>query len=146
MKMIDIPPVWLAVFAGLAYWQGRLLPTDWIAYGDKIGAGLVIIGLLLMTAAFLEFVRHKTTVIPHQRAKALISSGIFAHSRNPIYLGDAFVLAGLCLRWEAALSLILVPAFIALITARFIIDEEKRLQDGFGTAFEQYCLKTRRWI
>jgi len=146
MKMIDIPPVWLAVFAFVAYWQGQLIPTDWVPFGEVIGGLLVLAGLALMALAVFEFMRHKTTVIPHQHASALIDTGIFARTRNPIYLGDALVLAGLCLRWEANLSLLLVPMFMVLITKRFILDEEARLQDGFGTAFQHYKAKSPRWV
>jgi protein-S-isoprenylcysteine O-methyltransferase Ste14 len=99
-----------------------------------------------MALAVFEFMRHKTTVIPHQHASALIDTGIFARTRNPIYLGDALVLAGLCLRWEANLSLLLVPMFMVLITKRFILDEEARLQDGFGTAVQHYKAKSPRWV
>ncbi|WP_420863041.1 methyltransferase family protein [Algirhabdus cladophorae] len=146
IKMIDSPPVWLAGFAAVAYGQGRLFPIESDAVSHVIGGALVALGLGLMALAFVEFRRHKTTVIPHQTASALITRGIFARTRNPIYLGDALVLAGLCLRWDAVISLILVPVFVLLITQRFILAEEMRLESGFGAEFRQYCQQTRRWV
>jgi len=144
--MIDIPPVWLAVFAFVTYWQGQLIPTNWVPFGDVLGALLVLLGLCLMGLAFVEFAKHKTTVIPHQNPSALIRTGIFAKTRNPIYLGDAFVLAGLCLRWDAALSLVLVPIFGMLINQRFILAEENRLRDRFGAEFDDYRRVAGRWV
>ena len=145
-KMIDIPPVWLASFAAIAYLQGQMVPTDVVPATDFIGGVLVAIGLGLMVLAFVEFIRHKTTVIPHQHASSLIDTGIFNLTRNPIYLGDALVLAGLCLRWEASISLILVPVFVWMITKRFILDEERRLLAAFGGVFSDYMKRTRRWV
>ena len=63
--------------------------------------------------------RQKTTVIPHLEASHLVQSGIFSRTRNPIYLGDALVLTGLVLRFDAVLSLVLVPAFVWIIERRF---------------------------
>jgi len=148
LKWIDIPPVWLAVFAALAWVQATRLPL-WqpgpaildLAGGLMVGGGLVLIGL-----AAHAMMQARTTVIPHRDPDALVTSGIFRRSRNPIYLGDALILTGLMLRWEAWPSLILLPLFVWLITDRFIAPEEARLRDRFGAAFERYAAATRRWI
>lgn len=149
MKMIDLPPVWLLLFAVIAWVQATYYPmglhfgTGWadLAGGLLVGAGLVLMGL-----AFVEFRKARTTVMPHQEASALITSGIFKRSRNPIYVGDALILAGLCLRWDAVLSLALVPVFIWVVEKRFIIGEEDRLRREFRADFARYCEKTRRWL
>lgn len=115
LKMIDIPPVWLVAFAAAAWWQVKLLPlgvslahpVTQVLGGLLVGGGLTLIGL-----AAWEFRRHKTTIIPHQSPSTIIQSGVFARSRNPIYLGDALILAGLILRWDAVLSLPLLPIFV----------------------------------
>jgi protein-S-isoprenylcysteine O-methyltransferase Ste14 len=148
MKMIDIPPVWLAGFAVLAWLQPRLIPAGPPAGNTALWAGgaLVGLGLALMAAALWAFMRARTTPIPHQEPTALIASGIFRFTRNPIYLGDALVLAGLCIRWGAWTALLLVPLFILLIDRRFIRAEEARLARAFGPDFEAYAARTRRWL
>ena len=147
MKMIDIPPVWLAVFAAIAWSQARVLPgpvpSPWIS---GIGAVLVAVGLGLIAAAVWAFAKGRTSVIPHMTPKAILTTGIFAFSRNPIYLGDALILFGLCLRWGAWPSLILVPLFLILIERRFILAEEARLEAGFPEAFAAYRARVRRWL
>ena len=101
---------------------------------------------MLMLLAFVEFRKHKTTVVPHQTPSALIQTGIFRRTRNPIYLGDALVLAGLILRWDAVLALPLVPIFIWIIEKRFIIAEEDRMRREFRADFARYASKVRRWM
>lgn len=68
--------------------------------------------------AFWEFLRARTSVIPRQMPSAFLKRGIYRLTRNPIYLGDAMVLAGgLILRWDVLAALPLVPAFAALSPA-----------------------------
>lgn len=148
LKWVDIPPVWLAVFAALAWVQATRLPLFQpgpaaiaLLGGMLVGAGLVLIGL-----AAHAMMQARTTVIPHLAPDALVTSGIFRRTRNPIYLGDTLILAGLMLRWEAWPSLILLPLFVWVITDRFIGPEETRLRDHFGAAFDRYATTTRRWV
>jgi protein-S-isoprenylcysteine O-methyltransferase Ste14 len=96
--------------------------------------------------AAMEFRRYRTTIVPHETPDRLIQTGIFRHTRNPIYLGDALILAGLILRWDAVLALPLVPAFVWSIERRFIIPEENRMRRTFRMEFARYCEKTRRWL
>ena len=149
MKWIDIPPVWLLLAVATA-WQISVLQPQVLAIGhpmlDLLGGLLVGAGLVLMLLAVAEMRRRKTTVIPHKEADALVTTGVFARSRNPIYLGDALVLAGLALRWDAPVALMLVPLFMATLIQRFIIPEENRLRRKFHADFARYCEKTRRWL
>lgn len=149
IKLIDIPPIWLAAMCVLAWLQARYLSFGlgfdgaWI---DILGAILIGAGLLLMLLAVFEMRKHRTTVIPHLEARRLVSSGIFALSRNPIYLGDGLVLLGLILRWDAVLALALVPVFLCILQRRFILAEENRLRLAFDGHFVEYCQNVRRWL
>lgn len=146
-QMIDLPPLWLALFALFAWAQARHLPLGGFgAWGEPLGASLIAVGLAIALAAIVEFRRHRTTVIPHQEATALVTGGVYRFSRNPIYLADALILGGLSLIWDALSGLLLVPAFMAVIAARFIGPEEARLRAAFGPAFEAWANRTRRWL
>lgn len=103
-------------------------------------------GLLLLVLAAMEMRRKRTTIIPHREADALVDTGVFSRSRNPIYLGDALILTGAILWMDAVLALVLVPLFIWIIERRFILPEEQALRRKFHTGFAKYCQKTRRWI
>jgi len=144
-----MPPVWLALFIAIAWAQAVYLPMG-LSFGgtwaDLAGGLLVGGGLVLMALAFAEFRKARTTVIPHRLPSTMIQSGIFSRTRNPIYLGDALILAGLILRLDAVLALPLVPIFVWVIEKRFIIDEEARMRVEFRADFARYEKKVRRWV
>ncbi len=149
MRLIDIPPVWLVGFAVLAWVQARMLPLGLSLDGavtDLLSGILIGGGIILAIMAVIEFRRHKTTVIPHETPSSMVQTGIYKRSRNPIYLGDVLILAGLILRFDAVLSLVLIPIFVWLLERRFIIPEEDRLRRTFRADFARYERKTRRWI
>ncbi|MDA7963110.1 isoprenylcysteine carboxylmethyltransferase family protein [Ruegeria sp.] len=149
MRRIDIPPVWLIGFALLAWLQARVLPLGLSLEGavtDLLSGLLIGGGVVLAVLAIVEFRRHRTTVIPHEVPSAMVQSGIYKRSRNPIYLGDVLILAGLILRFDAVLSLVLVPIFVWVLERRFILPEEDRLRRTFRADFARYERQTRRWI
>ncbi len=149
MKWLDLPPVWLAGFAVLAWLQARRLPMG-LSFGgtwaDLLGGLLLGGGILLMLLAFAEFRRHRTTVVPHKTPSRLIQSGIYTRTRNPIYLGDVLILAGLILRFDAVLSLPLVPILLWVLEKRFVVPEEDRMRREFRTDYARYERKVRRWV
>ena len=145
MKYLDLPPVWLAL-AAFGAWISRAVWTAGTPLTQGVGTALVMVGLGLMAVAAVTMMRARTTVIPRRQPQALVAHGIFALTRNPIYLGDALLLTGLCLRWQAPLGLILVPVFAGWITRRFIQPEEARLRATFGPDFAEYEMTVRRWL
>ena len=144
-KEIDFPPVWLAAFGALGGLVGRLWPISF-PYHTEIGAILVIFGLLLIGIAVLQMMIARTTIMPRRESTSLITGGIFRLTRNPIYLGDALVLAGLLVHWQSALALPLVPIFMGVIYRRFITREEAILTRDYGVLYTEYAARTRRWI
>lgn len=147
MKWLDLPPLWLLLHLGAVWASAPSLPlgvsAPWVV---ALGTALLALGLGLMAAAVGTMWRAKTTPIPHREASHLVDSGVFGLSRNPIYVGDALVLAGVILRAGAPLLLPLVPAFMWVIQRRFIEPEEARLQRQFGQRFEEFCSRTPRWL
>ncbi|WP_170784172.1 methyltransferase family protein [Ruegeria lacuscaerulensis] len=149
MQKIDIPPIWLLAAAGLAWLQAQFLPmglsfSGW--FTDLLSGLLIGGGVILAVLAVVEFRRHKTTVLPHQVPTQMVQTGIFKRSRNPIYLGDVLILTGLVLRFDAVLSLVLIPIFTWLLERRFIVPEEDRLRRKFRAEFARYEQQTRRWV
>ncbi|MGR3512612.1 MAG: methyltransferase family protein [Paracoccaceae bacterium] len=143
MRFLDLPPLWLLA-ALIVMW---VVPVS-LPGGTAVGAGVLclVAAAALTLAALREFRRAKTTVIPHLAPSALITSGIFRWTRNPIYLADVLILAGLTLIWGSLPGLILTPALAVLLDRRFIRPEEERLRTAFGPAFDRYAATTRRWL
>lgn len=144
-KEIDFPPVWLAGFAVLGGVIGRILPVA-TPVNDMIGALLVVLGLALMIVAVVQMFIARTSVIPRRDPDAFVHGGVFRFSRNPIYLADAIVLAGLLIAWDAIIALPLVAVFVVVIQRRFILDEETRLSRRFGDEYLDYAARVRRWL
>ncbi|WP_372838752.1 isoprenylcysteine carboxylmethyltransferase family protein [Phaeovulum sp.] len=145
LERLDLPPVWLAGFAAIGWVAGRLWPLA-LPGGGWLGVALVVVGLVLMFVAAAQMVARHTTFVPRRDPSALVTSGVYALSRNPIYLADALVLAGLLIHWHALWAAPLVPAFMVVIARRFIRDEEARIAAHFGDAWHAYAARTRRWL
>jgi protein-S-isoprenylcysteine O-methyltransferase Ste14 len=145
MQRLEWPPVWLGLGLAAIWGLGRV-----VSYGTAtsvtIGWGIAAIGIGLMGLAAFEMARARTTVIPRRSASRLVTTGVFRLSRNPIYLGDSLVLLGACLFWSSPLGLAVVPAFIFIITRRFIRAEEAALAQQFGPQYADWCAQVRRWV
>ena len=142
-RVFDYPPVWLALFAVGGWLAGRIWPFT-LLRGP--GLGLVAMGAVLMAVAAWTMMRAGATVNPTREPTALVSHGVFARSRNPIYLADAVILLGLCLMWQPLAAMVLVPLFVRVIDRRFIAREEAWLRARDAAAFQEWAARTRRWI
>lgn len=146
MLHLDWPPAWTAGAVALAWGLGLLLPWPVLGgLGRALGAVLVLAGFGLMGLAAAQMMLARTTVIPRQMPSALVTGGIFRFSRNPIYLGDALIVAGALLWFQVPWALPLVLVFARIIESRFILDEESRLRSSFGAEFEAWAARTGRW-
>ena len=148
---LPIPPPLVVALFGYAMWllAGRLPFGQFAFAGQRPLAALVALaGLGLMALAAWTMWRARTTVNPlrPERAAHLVTSGVFARSRNPIYLGDALLLAALAVGLGNALNFLLLPLFVAIIDRLQIAAEERALQRLFGDEYRAYCARVRRWL
>lgn len=148
MKSLDIPPVWLAVFLFLAWVTAQYMPGLSLSFPWQASAALVllIVGLILLALAVWELLRARTTVVPRKQPTALVTSGVYKLSRNPIYLGDTLVLSAGVFWWGSVVGLFLIAVFIWFIHRRYIVGEEASLRSNFGEHFEEWAKRTRKWI
>lgn len=147
-----IPPPLVAALFGLLMWLaarqlpgGLVLPIEW-----RAGLALVVLlaGVVICLASVLSFRNARTTVNPlkPETASALVSSGIYRYTRNPMYLGFATALLAwsIFLAWPPALLGVL--SFVLYMNRFQIGPEERALTGLFGSAFAQYCSQVRRWF
>jgi protein-S-isoprenylcysteine O-methyltransferase Ste14 len=79
-------------------------------------------------------------------AEDLVTGGLFATSRNPLYLGNLLIYFGLFLIWNSPwMHAIGVPFFLFLYVS-IVAAEEAFLSQKFGTAYDAYCRDVRRWL
>jgi protein-S-isoprenylcysteine O-methyltransferase Ste14 len=78
-------------------------------------------------------------------ASSLVVTGIYRHTRNPMYLGGLVMLSGWALFLATLSACLFLPLFVAYLTRFQIIPEEKVLRARFGTEFDDYVKRVRRW-
>ena len=144
---IPWPPLIYAACIAVALVLGRLWPfaSDIVAF-RPIGIALMLVGAGFDLAAMVTMRRHRANVLPHRAATQLVTSGPFAWSRNPIYLGNTLMLAGAAPAFGAVWLLVMVPVAVALVTMLAIRREERHLAALFGPAWAAYAARTPRWF
>lgn len=105
-------------------------------------------GVVVIIMATWQFKQAQTTVNPMNpnQSSRIVDTGIFALSRNPMYLGMTVILMGMALFLGELMSFIWVIGFVLYITKFQIKPEERILAEKFGGEFREYCRKVRRWI
>ena len=128
-----------------------LWPLGWFAGWPALaryGLGLLLAGtgVALMASAWDLFRRAGTAIPPWEPTTALVTSGVYRVSRNPIYLSVMILYLGLALLLGAGWSLILLVPAVAILQVAVIRREEAYLDRRFGEAYRQYRARVRRWI
>ncbi len=142
----ESPPTWLLACIAALWLQARFVPVVApLPATLHLGTLFILAGLTVIGLAAWQFRSHATTILPRESPTAMIDTGLYAYSRNPIYVADALILAGVALRWDLA-GLVLVPVFVWVITQRFIAGEEAGLRARFGPAFDAYAARVKRWV
>lgn len=149
---LKVPPLALtasaaAVMVGVAYAiEGPpLIPPSlaWVA-----GGAVALSGLAIAYRGVSVFRRIRTSVDPlhPERSARLVTAGVYRWTRNPMYLGFVLFLLGLAIALQS-LSGFGLTAFTAVFLHWLQIKpEEQALSRRFGSAFDVYRVRVRRWI
>ncbi len=110
-------------------------------------------GIFLMAGAFLvgayavkQFLKADTPIKPFSKPTALIESGPFRFSRNPIYLAGLLLVTGVAVLFGSASGFLLPPLYFLILHYLFVLPEERLMRRKFAAVFTSYCQKTRRWL
>lgn len=145
-----IPPAALCyfytVFAAAFRWP---LVSSRLFYHSEIGAwvgvGLCFAGVLVLLASLVSFGRSFRVGIDVEHPDKLVTTGIFAISRNPIYIGFALVLIGEFLVFPNWIPLACLVAGVVLFH-RQVLREESFMRDHYGPQYAHYCRRVRRYL
>lgn len=144
------PPVVALSCAAAMYALAAVTPAYALAPRWTLTASLVlaVIGIGFDLAGLIAFRRQRTTINPlhPEKSSALVCSGIYRISRNPMYVGMALLLLAWAVYLQSPVALLGLAGFIAYITRFQIIPEEQVLAQRFGVAFEDYRRRVRRWL
>lgn len=144
------PPVIAVLIAGAMWLVSRVTPALDAPFLARAAAAIVLAagGLGIMLAGLQSFRRAQTTVNPlkPETSTSLVTGGIYAVTRNPMYLGMTFILLG----WSAFLASLWAlggPVAFILYISRFQIRAEERvLRSLFGADYADYTARVRRWL
>jgi len=125
-----------------------LFPQPVIApgYWNLLGLLPLAAGLAMTLIADQAFQRAHTTVKPFEESSILVTSGMYQVSRNPTYLGFTLSLVGVAILLRAAVPFLVCLAFVVWIERRFIVHEERMLAKKFGSEWQTYRTRVRRWL
>ena len=133
----------LVLIVGIGLLEGgNLLPSPW----PYLGALPILVGVAIAAQGSRLFARAGTNIIPFTESSALVTSGVFAFSRNPMYTGMVLTLAGAALMMNGLIAWLVVITFAAIIRGVFIRTEEMLMEQTFGDDYLAYKARVRRWV
>jgi protein-S-isoprenylcysteine O-methyltransferase Ste14 len=148
-QVIIRPPLaWgLAVMAGLAL--NWLLPVPFLPVdlpAGWLGAIVFVLSLALVAWAIVTITRAGSNVPTNLPTTAIVESGPYRFTRNPIYLGMFLGLIGLAIAFDNLWLLMMLVPFALVIHYGVVAREEAYLERKFGDAYRGYRSRVRRWL
>ena len=144
------PPIVMLLMGIVAFAVAHLFPT--LSFGIPLrtfaASTLVLVGVALNLLPKLAFRRAGTTVNPLKPASTntLVTSGIYRHTRNPMYLGQCVILMGWVVYLHNIAAFAAVPAFMLYITRFQILPEKRLLSARFPEEYAAFRKQVSRWL
>jgi protein-S-isoprenylcysteine O-methyltransferase Ste14 len=79
-------------------------------------------------------------------AKDLVTEGIYAHTRNPMYVGNLLFALGFCFMYGTPWSYLAIFSFFLLVYVSIVFEEERFLSEKFGEKYDEYVRETNRFV
>lgn len=148
--VIAPPPLLYLGMLGVALAVERLVrrvPTGW-PRGARWGAALVLLiaAVALLAGALHRFRAARTPPEPWKPSKAMVATGVYRFTRNPMYLGMTLTYVALALALDSGVALVLLLPLVALVRWGVVAREERYLEAKFGDDYRHYRATVRRWI
>ena len=152
--LFRVPPPAIFIFVFLiALWIEAAVYRIWLVPDVQTpralvfsGCVLMLLGAVLALWAVGRFRRSHTPIMPYQRATALVVTGPYGYSRNPMYVGLTSMHVGASIALNAAWPILLLPVALVLLYFLVIRAEEAMLAESFGGEYESYRGRVRRWL
>jgi protein-S-isoprenylcysteine O-methyltransferase Ste14 len=141
------PPLIYLVPLAAGILTDHFRPTPFVPgeVAGRLGPALLFLGLVFVPA-LVSFGKARTAPEPWKPSTALVTSGVYRFSRNPMYLGMALTYLGVAVWANALAALLLFPVALAAIRVGVIAREEAYLERRFGDEYRAYKARVRRWL
>ena len=153
MPVLDLkvpPAAVVVVMATLMWLASSALPVlGFVFPAQRLCAViLAVAGAVIIALGIASFKRARTTINPTKpgSSSSLVVSGLYAVTRNPMYLGLLLVIAGWAAFLSNVLAFLFLPAFVFYMNRFQIEPEERALTARFGEEFVAYKSRARRWL
>lgn len=148
IKRKIFPPIYVLLGLLLIAYLHTRVPLAVIFSGIVRTAGIVFMlsGVFITLWAGGSFRRVGTPLIPFRQPEALVVTGLYRYTRNPMYLGMLLFLIGVAWSTGTLSPWLIPPLFVVIIHYRFILGEEALLREVFGDEYSRYKSKVRRWL
>lgn len=142
------PPTFYAAGLIVGLLASRLHPTPWLGrnVAETLSLLCLVAGAGFAEPALVKFFRVRTGIIPHRPATELVIAGPYRWTRNPMYVGLAFIYTGVAFYAESLWAMLLLPLVLVAIRRLVIAREEAYLERRFGPAYLAYKGRVRRWL
>jgi protein-S-isoprenylcysteine O-methyltransferase Ste14 len=146
--VIALPPLLFLSFlvGGVVLNLLRPLPVASSPAPRIVGILIFLIGLSLGIWGRKMMTRAGTNVNPREPTTALVVTGPFRYSRNPLYVALFVMYIGLALALNTLWPVVLLAVLFPLMHWGVVLREERYLNQKFGEVYSRYCAVTRRWI
>lgn len=111
-----------------------------------VGATFVLIGFALAALSVRNFHLAGTSVVPSEPATALVATGPYRFTRNPIYIGFVLAYFGFAIMLTSMWVLLLLIPVLAILQRGVVLREEAYLERQFGDAYRNYRARVPRWL
>jgi len=111
-----------------------------------VGAVLILLALVLIFPALFDFRRAGTDSRPWKETSAIVATGPYRITRNPMYLGFTLIMLAAGLMLDTLWILMLLPPVLLVMRQGVILREERYLEHKFGQAYLDYKSRVRRWL
>ncbi len=139
-----VPPLLVGLLLHFLWRPLRFFPEWWI--GHVVGWPLVVAGVLASEWSKRTMLRTGVDPNPYEPTTAIVATGPYAVSRNPIYIGATGIYAGIAFVVKTVWPIVFLPFGIALLYYGVIAREESYMEKVFGDEYLKYKARVRRWV
>jgi len=147
-NVIAPPPLIVAVALAVGYLGQRLDPRPLLpeAIVPWLGSGLLLVAVAIAASALGALHKARTPVDPRKATTAIVRTGAYRFSRNPLYVALSLVYLGVAALCNSLWMGLLVVPVVGILRFGVIGREERYLERKFGDEYRRYRAEVRRWL